>query len=73
MTARPISPRAGGGATVSDYTTISLRRDTVLALARIRETSCCKVESYDQLIRLLAGLPERPVRTVDRIQAQLPP
>jgi len=58
---------------MSDYTTIALRRDTVSALARIRETSCGMVESYDHLIRRLAGLPERPIRTVDGIQAQLPP
>jgi len=58
---------------VSDYTTIALRRDTVLALARIRETSYGILESYDHLIRRLVGLPERPIRTVDGIQAQLPP
>jgi len=58
---------------VSHYTTIALRRDTVSELARIRETSFGTVESYDHLIRRLAGLPERRIRTVDWIQRQLPP
>jgi len=49
---------------MSDYFTISLPRDTVEALDRIRETRRGKVESYDHLIRRLAGLPERPIRTV---------
>jgi len=57
---------------MSDYTTIALRRDTVSGLARIRETNYGMVESYDHLIRRLAGLPERPIRTVG-IQSQLPP
>jgi hypothetical protein len=58
---------------MSDYTTIALRRDTVAALNRVRQTSYGITESYDHLIRRLAGLPERPVRMVEGIQAQLPP
>jgi hypothetical protein len=47
------------GPSMSDYTTITLRRDTVAALARIRETRNSIPESYDHLIRRLVGLPER--------------
>jgi len=58
---------------MNDYTTIPLRRDTVAALARVRETTDGMPESYDRLMWRLVALAGRSIRTVDGTQAKLPP